>query len=59
MRFRLRALLIVLALGPPILAGAWVVFQRHVAEPPVVYWEPAVIISGPVCDWREPPGGAN
>jgi hypothetical protein len=27
MRYRLRTLLIVLALGPPVLAGAWYVFR--------------------------------
>jgi len=28
MRYRLRTLLIVLALGPPVLAGAWLVFNQ-------------------------------
>ena len=29
MRYRLRTLLILLALGPPVLAGAWLVWQSH------------------------------
>jgi len=32
MRFRLRTLLIVLALGPPFLAGAWWTRQAHLAR---------------------------
>jgi hypothetical protein len=30
MRFRLRTLLIVLALGPPVLAGAWIAPQKAI-----------------------------
>jgi hypothetical protein len=30
MRFRLRTLLIVLVLGPPLLAGAWSTWQEYV-----------------------------
>jgi len=37
MRFRLRALLIVLALGPPVLAGAWAI-SSMILKPHVV-WE--------------------
>ena len=48
-RFRLRTLMIILALGPPVLAAAWIAYQRHVAEPPAVYWSPEVIISESVC----------
>src|SRR5262245_17001723 len=32
MRFRLRTLLIVLALGPPVLAGAWSAWTAHKAR---------------------------
>ena len=31
MRFRLRTLLIVLALGPPVLAGVWVAWKQYAA----------------------------
>jgi len=34
MRYRLRTLLIVLALGPPMLAGAWLAWRRFTASPP-------------------------
>ena len=36
MRYRLRTLLIVLALGPPLVAGLWLAFQayRRPAPPP-------------------------
>jgi hypothetical protein len=30
MRYRLRTLLIVLAVGPPMLAGAWSAYREHV-----------------------------
>jgi len=49
MRFRLRTLMIVLALGPPLLAAAWIAYQRHFAEPPVDYWSSAIIVSESVC----------
>jgi hypothetical protein len=32
MRYRLRTLLIVLTIMPPVLAGAWFAWQRHVEE---------------------------
>jgi len=31
MRYRLRTLLILLALGPPVLAGAWAVASRYIS----------------------------
>jgi hypothetical protein len=31
MRFRLRTLLIILAIGPPLLSGAWLVWRHHTA----------------------------
>lgn len=54
MRYRLGTLLIVLAIGPPILA--WVIneYQQYAAKPDVIMWPPSVIINGSVCDW--PPG---
>jgi hypothetical protein len=35
MRYRLRTLLIVLALGPPVLAGAWFLWQRSITPLPI------------------------
>ena len=59
MRFRLRTLLIVLALGPPVLAGAWTFGAKAVAEyrarQSVVIWEDVggpgavVIYDGTLC----------
>ena len=34
MRYRLRTLLIVLALGPPVLAGAWIVVKLALRRDP-------------------------
>jgi hypothetical protein len=52
MRFHLRTLLILLAVGPPLLAWVWSIYPRQVVPPPVVYWSPAVIISRSMCDWN-------
>jgi hypothetical protein len=54
MRYRLRTLLIVLAIGPPALAWAFVTFQRYAAKQEVIIWPGGVIINGSVCEW--PPG---
>jgi hypothetical protein len=47
MRFRLRTLMIVLALGPPMLAGTWVGVQRYRAWREVESWT-AVGGPGPI-----------
>jgi hypothetical protein len=36
MRYRLRSLLIVLAVGPPALAGIWFAWTNNVLTPPVI-----------------------
>jgi hypothetical protein len=44
LRYSLRTLLIVLALGPPMMAGAWLYAKPHLPTRPrvtEVYWEPA------------------
>jgi hypothetical protein len=38
MRYRLRTLLIVLALAPPVLAGVLIVADVWIANTPWVYW---------------------
>jgi hypothetical protein len=38
MRFRLRTLLILLAVGPPLLAGAWWLTPTTIADPGRVNW---------------------
>jgi hypothetical protein len=52
MRYRLRTLLIVLALGLSVLAGAWVLAKPYLVTPPplpeVIYWEPYCCGAGPV-----------
>jgi hypothetical protein len=54
MRYRLRTLLIVLAIGPPVLAWASITLQQYVAKPEFIIWPGGVIINGSVCEW--PPG---
>jgi hypothetical protein len=50
MRFRLRTLLIVMALGPPVLAASWPYLRALVLHetPPIVTWREAYIAAGSV-----------
>jgi hypothetical protein len=56
MRYRLRTLLIVLAIGPPLLAGAWLAIARYRAWQTLEVWEdvggPGIIapFEGRICD---------
>jgi hypothetical protein len=51
-RYRLRTLLVVLALGPPVLAGAWM-FTRAPSDYPLVVFLPfyATIALGLLIEW--------
>jgi hypothetical protein len=46
MRFRLRALLILLAVGPPILAGVWSAYRGYCEHQPNEPWDMADVRSG-------------
>lgn len=58
MKYRLRTLLIVLAIGPPVLAGGWPVVERFWNSRRVETWEdvagPGMIFSydGPMCNLK-------
>jgi len=54
LRYKLRTLLIVLALGPPVLAGAWLLLSRNpalliVLPFALIYWSGIAVLelSGP------------
>ena len=56
MRYRLRTLVILTAVGPPLLALAWTVFGNHLWGAVIVGFPVAAVLWDLYGDWREKAG---
>jgi hypothetical protein len=55
LRYRLRTLLILLAVGPPILAGAWVMWREWQASDDLEEWCYSLTETHPLIIWDDEP----